>query len=354
MFSMGGDDAAAGTPSFIYPDIRPYTLREMLMQEREASGMFFSGQLLDGYAKCVEALEPMAIAQIIPAESEDEEAETETALLPDRAKVKVAGIITGVTLKTTKREERMAFFTLEDAGGVIECLAFPKVFQKDSDIIRTDNAVFVEGNLSVREDEAPKILVSLMGLLVDNEHFSGSEIQKVASNPAAEKNPPPAGGQKPESWAQAASAPSADAPRPRAPGGGYNPYEAMTPTRAYNPYETMPAAASPPRPAATGPAPRPTPAEPAAPARPPQPAHRAQPAQTPSPHKLFLRVPNMEGEAYQKALNLCEIFCDGATAVIFYDVSTGKYFSTNMKVRATPFVLERFTRVLGEGNVVGK
>ncbi len=337
MFSMGGEEAAP-IPAFEYPDIRPYTLREMLMLEKEASGMFFSGQLLDDYSKCVTALEPMSVTEIIPAEEEGE-----ASPLPDRAKVKVAGIITGVTLKTTKKEERMAFFTLEDAGGTIECLSFPKTFQRDSEIIRTDNAVFVEGNLSVREDEDPKILVSVMGLLVDNVHFNASDQPKAEPKPEVSETPSPQAEGRPSLGAQEAAAQSAAARRPRAPAGSYNPYEAMPPAGSYNPYEAMPAAASPPRQASAGPAPRPSQAEGPANPRPANP-----------PQKLYLRVPDMEGEPYQKALNLCEIFCDGTTAVIFYDVSAGKYFATNLKLRATPFVLARMEAILGKENVVGK
>ena len=118
---------------------------------------------------------------------------------------------------------------------------------------------------------------------------------------------------------------------------GYNPYESMTPAKAYNPYESMPAAAPPPRGASAGPAPRPTPTPPPAP-----------------PQKLYLRVPDREGEAYKKALNLAEIFCDGTTAVIFYDMSDGKYYATNLRMKATPFVLTRLEGILGKENVVAK
>ena len=138
MFSMGESLADDDTPSFRYPDVRPYTLREMLMLEKEASGMFFSGQLLDDYSRCVAALDPMPISRMISTEDDEE-----SALLPDRTKVRIAGVITGVTAKTTKREERMAFFTVEDAGGTAECLAFPKTFSQYGEIIQADQAVFV-------------------------------------------------------------------------------------------------------------------------------------------------------------------------------------------------------------------
>lgn len=326
MFSMA-EDIIDTAPAFSYPEVRPYTLREMLILEKEASGMFFSGQLLDDFSKCVEALAPMQIAEIAPS---DEDSETDTPALPDRAKVKIAGIVSGVTLKTTKKEERMAFFTVEDSGGVIECLAFPKTFTQYGEIIKADNAVFVEGNLSVREEESPKVLVSVMGLLVDNAHFNGSP--KPAEKPAPK--PAPAPTVKPQQ--------ATPAPKPAAEGKpAYNPYESMpsaqAPKPAYNPYESMPSAQAPKpayNPYESMPAPKPTPAAP--------------------PQKLYLRVPDREGEAYKKALNLAEIFCDGTTAVIFYDMSDGKYYASNLRMKATPFVLTRLEGILGKENVVAK
>ena len=317
MFSMLDGDAAPA-PTFIYPTIRPYTLREMLMLEKEASGMFFSGQLLDDFSQCVEALAPMSISEITAA---DGDSESDTPPLPDRAKVKIAGVITGVTLKTTKKEERMAFFTVEDAGGVIECLAFPKAFTQFGEIIKADNAVFVEGNLSVREEESPKILMSVMGLLVDNAHFNGSVTATPTPTPkpqqsAAEQRSVPA--QKPATEQKQV----------------YNPYDPMPVAQprntGYNPYETMSAAKATPTP---------------------------KPAPTPQfvpPQKIYLRVPDREGETYRKALNLCEAFRDGTTAVIFYDMKEGRYYASNLNMRVTPFVLTRLENVLGKENVVAK
>ena len=332
LFSIA-DDAVSTPPAFSYPEVRPYTLREMLMLEKEASGMFFSGQLLDDFSKCVEALAPMQIMEIAPS---DEDGEADTPALPDRAKVKIAGIINGVTLKTTKKEERMAFFTVEDSGGVIECLAFPKTFTQYGEIIKADNAVFVEGNLSVREEESPKILVSVMGLLVDNAHFSGAP-EPVTAVTSQVDTALPVREQKPEPGAQEAVSLRETAPRPRASGGVYNPYEAMPPSRPYNPYEAMPAAAPPPRQASAGPAPRPAPAVPLHP-----------------PKKIYLRVPDRRSEPYRKALNLAEIFCDGTAAVIFYDMSDGKYYASNLHMKVTPFVLTRLETLLGKENVVTK
>lgn len=336
--AMSGEINSA--PAFTYPTVRPYSMREKLMLEREASGMFFSGQLLDDYDRCVAALDPNRIADIVPAEND--EFEPDAPSLPDKAKVVVAGIVTAVTVKTTKREERMAFFTVEDSSGVIECLAFPKVYIRNQELICADRAVYVEGNLSIREDEAPKVLVNAIGELVDNEHFTGTLPQKQEPDVPAKTR----GVTAPQGSAQEPAVPAGE--RPRASEGSYNPYESMPATSTYNPYETMPAAATPRRQAAEGPVPRPTSVVASSGERP------TRPAPPSPPQKLYLRVPDLEGEAYRKARNLAEIFCDGRTEVIFYDESRKGYYASGLRMTITPFVLSRLATILGEKNVVPK
>ncbi len=332
MFSAVSDsDSVGAAVKVTYPDIPRYSLRERLMLEKEASGMFFSGQLLDDYQKCVTALSPQSISDVV---APDDTEEDDRPVLVDKAKVRLAGIITAVTYKTTRKEERMAFFTLEDSTGVIECLAFPKILQRDHDIIRADRAVFLDGNLSVREEESPKVLVSMIGLLVDNDHFR----EEVAVPDAGKRTTSPGRSPSGERGAQEAPALRAGAARPRAGTSPTPPTPPPVPAQFYNPYEDMPAVAPPVRrDAAQGPAPRPSPAAPTAP-----------------PKKLYLRVPDMEGEPYKLALNLVSIFCDGTTEIILYDISRSKYFTTGLRCMASPLVLDRLSRLLGDGSVVPK
>lgn len=62
----------------------------------------------------------------------------------------------------------------------------------------------------------------------------------------------------------------------------------------------------------------------------------------------------MEGEPYKKVLNLVERFSGRGTQVIFYDVSSGKYFATDLCLDASPTVMDRLERILGKENVVAK
>jgi DNA polymerase-3 subunit alpha len=159
IFSMGSVER----PGIEYPKLPEFSARELLMQEKEASGMYFSGHLLDGFSVALSAADIMQIRDILQTDVDGE------LLLADRARVTAAGIVTSITRKTTKRDERMAFFTLEDRYAEIECIVFPKTLQEYGHVLREDCVVRVVGDLSVREEENPKILVSRLEELFDNE-----------------------------------------------------------------------------------------------------------------------------------------------------------------------------------------
>lgn len=142
---------------FKYPDIPERPAKEKLKMEKEVAGMYFSGNLLDSYSEHISILAPQKISDVL-GDSE----------LVDRQYVKLAGMITAVTFKTTKRNDRMAFITLEDKYGEIECIFFANQLERNINIVVEDNAVFVEGNISLREDESPKIIVNKVISLNEN------------------------------------------------------------------------------------------------------------------------------------------------------------------------------------------
>jgi DNA polymerase-3 subunit alpha len=180
MFSAIPDER----PDIAYPDLPEFPLKELLMQEKEAAGMYFSGHILDGFAKALSAPEITEMREL---------AETDEAgdfLHDDRERVTVAGIITAMTVKQTKNGDRMAFFTLEDRYSEMECLVFPKVLERFADILTLDAVVRVSGNLSLREDENPKIVLSEALRLNEDGHEPSPAPAAPAvtvKTPAAEK-----------------------------------------------------------------------------------------------------------------------------------------------------------------------
>ena len=173
MFSMlsAVSDVA---PKFTYPALPDFALRDKLLLEKECSGMYFSGHLIDSYSEMIEYLAPDRTSTLAEAEEGD-----------NKKPARVAGIVSGVTKKTTRKNETMVFLQLEDRYGEIECLVFPRQFAQFAHLLRLDAAICVQGNLSVREDEPPKILVSDVQPLLENGVFVPKQQVKERQKPSA-------------------------------------------------------------------------------------------------------------------------------------------------------------------------
>ncbi len=162
MFSVVSE-AKAISPKFNYPNIPEVNPKDKLRMEKEVAGMYFSGNLLNSYSKHIDSLKITKISDLLNSE-----------MLKEREAFQIAGMVTSVSTKITKRNDKMAFFSLEDKYGEIECVAFASQYSKFAAFIKEDEALYVEGNISLREDELPKLLVSHISLLIDNDKFKDS------------------------------------------------------------------------------------------------------------------------------------------------------------------------------------
>ncbi len=175
MFSALGEDI--GISSYTYPDIPEYTTRELLLLEKESSGMYFSGHLLDDYRLDMQSKDATEIAELLASFEEG----NETPTYHDKDKVTVCGMITAKTVKNTRAGAAMAFLTVEDRYAEIEIVVFPKQYESFSHILLADTAVSVTGNLTEREDEPVKIIASSISALRTNRQME-SEQEKTASS----------------------------------------------------------------------------------------------------------------------------------------------------------------------------
>ena len=124
--------------------------------------MFFSGSMMEGFSRHLATLSPDSISDFVSGEKE----------YPDRLRIRIAGIITAISVKNTRSGERMAFFTVEDQYAEMECVAFSSVFEAIAPLLQKDRAVFVSGALSVRDEETPKLLVGSVEELIENADFN--------------------------------------------------------------------------------------------------------------------------------------------------------------------------------------
>jgi DNA polymerase-3 subunit alpha len=115
----------------------PATMEEKLIWEKEHLGMYVSAHPLDKYRNVLNAMRSFKSLSL------DELG----------AQVVMGGIITRLKKTVTKKNDPMAFFTLEDLTGNVEVLVFPKTMEKVVQFLNDDTIVQVSGKLSDKDEE---------------------------------------------------------------------------------------------------------------------------------------------------------------------------------------------------------
>ena len=128
-------------------------MQDLLIMEKETTGLYISSHPMNEYSNLVEKLKCDKIIDILNAESEQD------SRYFDGTSVKIMGIITDITKKQTKNGEYMAFISVEDILGKVEVVVFPKLFAKYNAKIGNGVVCFIGGRLSVKEDENPKVIL---------------------------------------------------------------------------------------------------------------------------------------------------------------------------------------------------
>ncbi len=174
MFSVSSDNSSGGL--CVYHEIPEYPLRELLEYEKESTGICFSGHVLDGYSKNIEALSPLSLGELAMVNEGDGVHDDGTDLMSfDKKQILAVGMIADVTRKTTKNGDVMAFFVLDDSMGRIEVIAFAKSYDKYSGIIREGEAVYVRGTVSLRDGRDGfecRLILNHIAPLVPNERYT--------------------------------------------------------------------------------------------------------------------------------------------------------------------------------------
>lgn len=157
-----------------YPNLPEFQLRDLLEQEKEVTGLYLSGHLLDSYKDVIDRyctidagtlLSESESANGLGAESAGTSGPTSTAApgvnatLRDGQKVNMAGQVLAAQPHLTRKKERMAFLTLEDYSGQYEAVVFPSVYEKRANLCKEGQLLFLQGHLSIREEEAIKLIV---------------------------------------------------------------------------------------------------------------------------------------------------------------------------------------------------
>jgi len=126
------------------PEAPEWDRNTRLRREKEVLGFYLSEHPLDTYRDEISAV-----------------ASGDTAALKSQGsgEVGLLGVVSGIVRKVDKKGRMMAFLTVEDYAGTLECVLFADVFEKAKPFLESDRVVLVRGRLDRREPEAdPKIV----------------------------------------------------------------------------------------------------------------------------------------------------------------------------------------------------
>ncbi len=123
-----------------------------MTMEKETTGLYLSGHPMDQYREQVRRLRAPTIGSIL------EDFENGPVRFADGQRVTLAGVITSSKTKTTKNNTLMAYVMLEDDTASMELLCFARTLESCGAYLRENQAVAVQGRLSVRDEKAPQLM----------------------------------------------------------------------------------------------------------------------------------------------------------------------------------------------------
>ncbi len=142
--SLFDSNDESALPTIDIESMEEFPVLEMLNNEKELLGYYFSGHPMDDYRQVWQKSVTLNLDR------------TDNAM-PDR-KYTIMGTITSSRVITTKRGKQMAFLQIEDFEGSIELIIFPKIWEEKSIYLSVDAIVGFSGKIDASRGD-PKFLV---------------------------------------------------------------------------------------------------------------------------------------------------------------------------------------------------
>jgi len=146
LFGRAGSDDS-DTPLVARPE---WPDKELLANEKETLGFYLAGHPLQEHAERIRGLVSHTTATL--------------RAIDKPAKVTMAGIVTALKKRRTKRGDMMALLTLEDLDGAIEVIVFPEAFGRYKGLLEEDAAILLTGNVEIAEEQRRLIADSVLSL----------------------------------------------------------------------------------------------------------------------------------------------------------------------------------------------
>lgn len=172
--SLFGDIIEEDNSDISYPNVSEMEMGEKLAKEKAVLGVYVSGHPFEKYSEKFKDCSFSCLK--LQNYEEDEEGHKSYPELTDGATVTMGGIISSYKKINTRAGAAMAFISVEDLYGNIECVAFPNVYDRIKECVASDKVVRLSGKMQLDDEKAPVIILDKM-----QEYEEGTEVQQAGT-----------------------------------------------------------------------------------------------------------------------------------------------------------------------------
>ena len=138
-------------------EVSDFEDKEKLGYEKELLGVYVSGHPLDKFGDILNELVSMPIADIqglpqMPKQEFDFRNKDANKNDPSKRNMTIAGMISEMKVIMTKKGDKMAFVTIEDLSGKIECIFFPRSYMENFEVLESDEPLVLSGYVRLSDD----------------------------------------------------------------------------------------------------------------------------------------------------------------------------------------------------------
>lgn len=126
-----------------FPNLAEFRQEQKLTLEKEATGLYISGHPLEEHRKEWQDI----------SSSHDLLVAGEAGERDDGEEMLMGGIVTGLKRMLTRKNEQMAFLSVEDLFGGFECVVFPRVLDRYRTLLVGDALLVLRGKINTKEED---------------------------------------------------------------------------------------------------------------------------------------------------------------------------------------------------------
>jgi DNA polymerase-3 subunit alpha len=171
--SLLSEDDFTSIPEIV-KNIDEFEEEELLRYEKEVLGFYISGNPMARYREMLNGIITTSLDELLN--------------MPNKSNVIVAGLVVAKRQITDKKGREMAFLTIEDETGSIECVVFSGAYEKAEFFLTKGAFVVINGRFQIKDnaysiivnevypiEDAQKMMANTINIRITRENLEGEE-----------------------------------------------------------------------------------------------------------------------------------------------------------------------------------